>query len=160
MIGHVMIGRMGWLMLYGRSLKETLRTLLHQRIKSFSTSLELHKSRCMNNSALSRSQIVWWVVTIFWYFTPFFSLTCIIGVFCKINMAKKWWDAIESRLIGERQTSTRWPYTLAEGERVKDVSQWFYFNLLSLQCCAIFLWNTCCRYVMFNKIIDSREVRT
>jgi hypothetical protein len=39
------------------------------------------------------------------------------------------------------------------------VSRWFHSNLLCLQCRVIFLWNTCCRYSMLNRIIDSRKVR-
>jgi hypothetical protein len=35
-------------------------------------------------------------------------------------MSKKWGDAMENRSIGERQTSTRLPCMLAEGERVID----------------------------------------
>jgi hypothetical protein len=48
MTGVVMIGWMRCLMLYGRSLKQTVRILLHLRCKSFLTCLELHNSRCMN----------------------------------------------------------------------------------------------------------------
>jgi hypothetical protein len=38
------------------------------------------------------------------------------------------------------------------------VTQWFHSNPLPLQYRAIFLCNTCCRYDIFNRIIDSREV--
>jgi hypothetical protein len=48
LIGAVMIGWMRCLMLYGRNLKQTIRIILHRRCKSFSTCLELQKSRCMN----------------------------------------------------------------------------------------------------------------
>jgi hypothetical protein len=41
MIGAVKIGWMWCFMLYGRSLKQTLRILLHRRCKSFLTCLEL-----------------------------------------------------------------------------------------------------------------------
>jgi hypothetical protein len=47
-IGGVMIGWMRCLLLYDRSLKQTLRILLRQRCKFFLTSLELQKNRCMN----------------------------------------------------------------------------------------------------------------
>jgi hypothetical protein len=48
MTGGVTIGWMSRLMLYDRSLKQTMRILLHRRCKHFSTSLELRKSCCMN----------------------------------------------------------------------------------------------------------------
>jgi hypothetical protein len=45
MLGGVMIGWIICLMLYDQSLKQTLRILLHQKCKSFSTCLEIQKSR-------------------------------------------------------------------------------------------------------------------
>jgi hypothetical protein len=39
------------------------------------------------------------------------------------------------------------------------VSRWFHCNPLHLQCCDIFLCNTCFKYSMLNGIIDSRTVR-
>jgi hypothetical protein len=48
------------------------------------------------------------------------SLTCIFVVFARINMAKKWCDAMESGSIRERQILTQWPCMLEEGERVID----------------------------------------
>jgi hypothetical protein len=66
---------------------------------------------------------------------------------------------MERGSIGESKNSTRWPCTLAEGKEPWTVSRWFHSNSLSLQCCDVFLCNTCCRYSMLNGIVDSRKVR-
>jgi hypothetical protein len=48
------------------------------------------------------------------------SLTCISIVSARINMAKRWCDAMGRGSTRERQTSTRWLCMLAEGERAMD----------------------------------------
>jgi hypothetical protein len=66
---------------------------------------------------------------------------------------------MERGSIGDSKTSTRWPCTLAEGERAMTVNRWLHSNPLSLQYRDIFLCNTCCGYSMLNDIIDSQNVR-
>jgi hypothetical protein len=48
------------------------------------------------------------------------SLTCIFVISARINMVKRWWDAMGRGSTGERQTSNRWLCKLAEGERAMD----------------------------------------
>jgi hypothetical protein len=45
------------------------------------------------------------------------SLTCIFVISARINMAKRWCDAMGRGSMGERQTLTRWLCKLEEGER-------------------------------------------
>jgi hypothetical protein len=52
--------------------------------------------------------------------TVVLALTCISVVFARKNMTKKWRDSMERGSIGESKNSTRWPCTLAEGERAMD----------------------------------------
>jgi hypothetical protein len=53
-------------------------------------------------------------------FTVILSLTCISIVSVRINMVKRWCDAMGRGSTGERHTSTQWLCTLAEGERAMD----------------------------------------
>jgi hypothetical protein len=48
-------------------------------------------------------------------FTIVLSLTCISIVSARINMVKRWCDAMGKGSTGERKTSTRWLCTLVEG---------------------------------------------
>jgi hypothetical protein len=52
--------------------------------------------------------------------STFLSLTCISIVSARINMVKRWCDAMGRGSTRERQTSTRWLCMLAEGERAMD----------------------------------------
>jgi hypothetical protein len=91
--------------------------------------------------------------------TVVLSLTCISIVSTRINMAKRWCDAMGRGSTGERQTSTDGYLRKRKGKDPWTVSHWFHSNPVSLQCYDIFLCNTCCRYSMINGVVDSRHVR-
>jgi hypothetical protein len=52
--------------------------------------------------------------------TVVLSLTYISIVSARINMAKRWCDAMGRGSTGERHTSTQWSCMLAKGERDMD----------------------------------------
>jgi hypothetical protein len=62
--------------------------------------------------------------------TVVLSLTSISIISARINMAKRWCDAMGRGSTGERQTSTRWLCMLAEGERAMDGESLIDFILI------------------------------
>jgi hypothetical protein len=81
-------------------------------------------------------------------------------------MVKRWCDAMGRGSTGERQTSTRWLCTLAEGERAMDGESLINFILILCLCNAMIYSYvilvtgiSCLMVYMLNGVVDYRHVR-
>jgi hypothetical protein len=96
--------------------------------------MENHRGPDPSNPDQLCSQLATDPLVSFYHFlilsTVVLSLTSISIISVRINMVKRWCDAMERGSTGERQTSIRWLCMLAEGERVMDGESLIGFILI------------------------------
>jgi hypothetical protein len=125
-----------------QSTDSQLQAKRHGVIKSdIEIFIENHRGPNFSNPDQLCSQSAIDALVSFYHFlilsTVVLSLTSISIISARINMVKRWCDAIGRGSTGERQTWTRWLCTLAEGERVMDGESLIDFILILCLCNAM-----------------------
>jgi hypothetical protein len=107
--------------------------------------IKCHRGPDPSNPDQLCSQSVTDALVSFYHFlilsTIILSLTSISIISIRINMAKRWCDAMGRGSTGERKTSTRWLCTLAEGERAMDGESLIDFILIMCLCNAAMIYS-------------------